>query len=104
MSEETIKAIIAVEKEIQARGAAEEIQISQWLARQEAAVALEAEEGMKALRLQQAEEEGREKEEVERQAAAILAAAEREARQFREISAADLEALLGRHLKRILPG
>lgn len=103
MTQETITAIITVEKEIQARVAAEEKKIDQWLADQAAAAAQELDQGLNALRLQQSEEEGRIEEEVNRQTADILTAAEQEAQRFTELAQDELEALLKRHLKTILP-
>lgn len=103
MTTETIKEIIEIEKEIQARINAEGEKIAHWLADQEAEIAHGVKLGMESLRRDQAEEEETMLALVRERTAAILAAAELEADRSQALSRAELESLVRRHLRRILP-
>jgi len=104
MAAETIKEIIAVEKEIQARIAEEQGKIAQWLAAQEAEIAQEWTTGMEALQREQAEAEELTRTRIRERSATILAAAELEVNRCQALSREELELQVRRHLRKVLPG
>lgn len=104
MAAETITEIIAVEKDIQARITEEEGKIARWLAEQEAGLAQEWARGVEALQREQAEAEELTLARTRERATAILAAAELEANRCQALPQEELEPLVRRHLRKILPG
>lgn len=104
MGTEIINEIIAVEKEIQARITEEGERIAQWQAGQEAEISLWLAQEMDAGQRQQAAAEETMQARVGEQVNSLLAAAEHEASRCQGLATEELERLVKRHLRQIMPG
>ncbi len=104
MADDTIQTIIAVEKEIQARIAREEEQIALWLASQRQALHRRLAQGEEELQQRLLQSEERSRQEAILLSTQIITAAERERDWLHGISQDTIDAMLKRHLRKILPG
>ena len=104
MERDTVKEIIAVEKEIQRQVEAERTKLGSWLAETRERAEKQYEADLAAFEQISAAERNRAAEEAEIKASAIIGEAEEEYDGWRHISDSVLEKILTRHLEKLITG